>query len=267
MVNPLFPNAASQVVDSDQRATIPWYSWFISVNKLLDSGVITNEQLTDAVLKIVAALGSTDGTADTIIDVAGVEVTGVFPVIITGSMADGFVVKLPAGFGETHGTPFAGQHLLRRNAAPRGKRGQSIKGDKGDKGESGPVIMISRRTMLRRSRPVNAAESSSATTSDVTSGRALNTTYTNGGSALLVSATVRCAVTLAGGNAYAQGKSDGSAPPTTVASGKVGIEAGLLGEDNSFELVFVVAPGLNYRIDSAATNGTVTLGVWFETVL
>jgi hypothetical protein len=100
---------------------------------------------------------------------------------------------------------------------------------------------------------------------DVTASRALNTTYTAPATrSIMVLATVRCAISLAGGNATAQGKSDGSTPPTTVASGIVGIEAGLLGEDNSYQLSFVVAAGQKYRIDSAATNGTVVLGKWFE---
>ena len=76
--------------------------------------------------------------------------------------------------------------------------------------------------------------------------------------------TVRCAVTLAGGNAYVQAKMDTATPPTVAASGLVGIQAGLLGEDNSFQLVFSVNPGGTYIVTSSATNGTVTLGTWFE---
>lgn len=98
-----------------------------------------------------------------------------------------------------------------------------------------------------------------------TASRALNTTYTNTGTrAKQIMATVRCAISAAGGNAYVQGKSDASAPPTTAASGLVGIQAGLLGEDNTFQVTFVVAPGMKYRIDSATTNGTAVLGDWFE---
>jgi hypothetical protein len=101
---------------------------------------------------------------------------------------------------------------------------------------------------------------------NITASRALNTTYTAPSTrSMMVKATVRCAISLAGGNAYIQGKSDGSSPPTTIASGIVGIEAGLLGEDNSFEISFVVAPGQNYRIDSSTANGTTVLGAWFET--
>ena len=109
-----------------------------------------------------------------------------------------------------------------------------------------------------------------ATITDATSTRALNTTYTNPNAAqsILVMATVRCAITLAAGTAYVQAKADTSTPPTTVASGKVGIEAGLLNEDNTYQISFVVPAGSTqkYRIDSTAVNGTVTLGSWFEFV-
>lgn len=104
-----------------------------------------------------------------------------------------------------------------------------------------------------------------AVQTNATASRALNTTYTNSGTtSLLVMAYVRCAVTLAGGNAYTQAKSDTATPPTTIATGLVGIQAGLLGEDNSFQMTFIVAAGKTYRIDSSATNGTTTLGAWFE---
>lgn len=101
-----------------------------------------------------------------------------------------------------------------------------------------------------------------------TSGRALDTTYANTSPrSLLVTATARCAITVAAGNAYIQGVSDAAAPPTTIASGIVGVQSGLVGEDNSAQISFVVAPGMNYRVNSSTTNGTVTLGEWFETIL
>lgn len=103
---------------------------------------------------------------------------------------------------------------------------------------------------------------------DVTGSRALNTTYTNTNQhSVLVLVTLRCAITLAAGNAYVQAKSDSASPPTTVASGVVGIEAGLLNEDNTFQLTFVAEAGKNYRVDSTATNGTVTIGKWMEVAL
>ncbi len=104
---------------------------------------------------------------------------------------------------------------------------------------------------------------------DVTASRALNTTYTNSdpNRTMRVIATVRCAITVAAGNAYAQGKADTAALPITAASGIVGIQVGLLGEDNSFKISFYVMPLEKYRIDSAATNGTVTLGNWFESLI
>lgn len=102
------------------------------------------------------------------------------------------------------------------------------------------------------------------TQTDVTGTRALNTTYTNATRSIMVMATIRCAVTLAGGNAYVQGKSDTATPPTVAATGLVGIQAGLLGEDNTFQVCFTVAAGKTYIITSATTNGTTTLGSWFE---
>jgi hypothetical protein len=95
--------------------------------------------------------------------------------------------------------------------------------------------------------------------------RTLNTTYANtSGRSILVTTTFRCAVTTLNGNAYAIAKAAQASPPTTAISGNVGIQTGLLNEDATFQLCFVVVPGLNYRVDSVATNGTVTLGSWFE---
>jgi hypothetical protein len=80
---------------------------------------------------------------------------------------------------------------------------------------------------------------------------------------------VRCAISVAAGTAYVQAKADTSAPPTTIASGRIGIEAGLVNEDNTFQVFFVVPAGAtqNYRLDSTAVNGTVTLASWFEYLL
>ena len=98
-----------------------------------------------------------------------------------------------------------------------------------------------------------------------TASRALNTTYTNTGiGSMLVQATFRAIITLAAGSSTVQGKSDDSTPPTTIATGLVGIQAGLLNEDNTFQITFIVSPGKTYRIDSAVANGTATLGTWFE---
>ncbi len=133
---------------------------------------------------------------------------------------------------------------------PAGAQGVGMLGEQGEQGEPGwPCAALPAYRV-----PFNA-----------TSVRALNTTYTNVSTSILsVHLTMRCAVTLAGGNAYAQAKMDTAAPPTVIATGLVGIQAGLLGEDNSFQMVFWVNPGGTYRVDSSATNGTVTLGNWFE---
>ena len=103
---------------------------------------------------------------------------------------------------------------------------------------------------------------------NVTASRALSTTYANQGtSSLLCMVTVRCAVTLAAGVATAQAKADTSSPPTTVVSGLIGIQAGLLNEDNTYQLMFVVGTSLNYRVDTANTNGTTVLGSFFECLM
>ena len=106
------------------------------------------------------------------------------------------------------------------------------------------------------------------TATDLTASRALNTTYTNTNQySVLVLITLRCAITVAAGSAYAQAKSDSASPPTTLASGVVGIESGLLNEDNTFQLSFLAEAGKNYRVDSTVANGTVTLGKWMEVAL
>ena len=101
---------------------------------------------------------------------------------------------------------------------------------------------------------------------DVTASRALNTTYSNltTASSMLVMMTGRCATTLAGGTAYMQALSDTATNPTTVISGIIGIQSGLLSEDNSFQVIFPVGTSSYYRVVSSATNGTVTLGRWYE---
>lgn len=107
-----------------------------------------------------------------------------------------------------------------------------------------------------------------ASMNDATAARAFNTTYTNAAAySIEVMATVRCVITLAAGSATIQGKSDADTPPVTPVSGVVGIQAGLLDEDNTHQISFVVAPGANYRIDSVVANGTATLGKWLEVAL
>lgn len=98
--------------------------------------------------------------------------------------------------------------------------------------------------------------------------RALNTTYANSSTAssLMVMATVRCAVTLAAGTAYVQGRSDSANPPTISCSGIVGIQAGLLNEDNTYQICFVVGTNTNYIITSVASNGSCVLGQWYELI-
>lgn len=105
---------------------------------------------------------------------------------------------------------------------------------------------------------------------NITASRALNTTYTNSDPTrtLQIKVGVRCQITLATGIAYAQSKSDTATPPVTISSPIVGIQAGLAGEDNNFEIVSDVEPSKKYRVDSTTdANGTVTLDSWFEMYL
>ena len=131
---------------------------------------------------------------------------------------------------------------------PAGAPGLPLMGEQGEQGEPGLMFFA-------------PAPYRTATTPT----RALNTTYTNvSTSTLLVHLTIRCAITVAAGNAYAQALMDTATPPTTPASGLVGIQAGLLNEDNTFQMVFLVNPSGTYNVTTSTTNGTVTLGTWFE---
>jgi hypothetical protein len=109
MSNARFPTYQEPVVDSQRLTTIPWRNWFESLNTLLEAGLISDAQLAKAVLNIVQALGSTDNTADTIINVAATDIIGEPPVQVTGDMRNGWHVRLPAGFGIQHplNTPFS----------------------------------------------------------------------------------------------------------------------------------------------------------------
>ena len=104
------------------------------------------------------------------------------------------------------------------------------------------------------------------TFTDQTGSRALDTTYTNSdaNSSMLVIVSFHCNISVAAGAAYVIAKSDASSPPTTAVSGKVGIENGLLNEDSSVQISFIVAPGKNYKLISTQTNGTVVIGFWGE---
>ncbi len=155
----------------------------------------------------------------------------------------------PALFGDDEGDGWS----MPGPAGPAGSQGAPGATTWGEQGEQGdPGLMFWQPAPYR-------------THLNATASRALNTTYTNVSTSLLmVHVTARCTITLGGGNAYVQALMDTASPPTVVACGKVGIEAGLLGEDNTFQAVFFVNPGGTYRVNSAATNGTVTLGTWME---
>jgi hypothetical protein len=99
MTTQYFPTANTKLIDQNQWASIPWRKWFEALNAALEAGVISDAKLTEYVTKILVSLGTTDGTADTIISVIDTQIQGLYPVIVTGDMRDGFLVKLPDGFG------------------------------------------------------------------------------------------------------------------------------------------------------------------------
>lgn len=105
--------------------------------------------------------------------------------------------------------------------------------------------------------------------SPVNKGRGKNTTYTNSNNnrSLVVYVIIRCQITSAGGKATAQMKADTSSPPTTPITGEFGIQSGILNEDNSIAMAIIIGPGLNYRLDTIETNGTLSVVSWFETFL
>lgn len=151
-------------------------------------------------------------------------------------------------YGEDDDEP--GPSMIPGPAGADGAPAALVRGIAGEDGEHGLPFFLQRSYRV----PVDASAA-----------RVLNTTYTNiSTDSLMVCATVRCSISMAAGNAYVQAKMDTASPPTVNASGLVGIEAGLIGEDNSFQITFVVNPGGTYRINSTATNGAVVLGKWFE---
>lgn len=141
-----------------------------------------------------------------------------------------------------------------------------IPGPQGQKGENGnqSVIMID-NTNIEYPQVLGQNEKQANLFSDKTASRALNTTYTNQQQVtIMVMASVRCSTTLGAGVAYVTALMDTASPPTVPASGPIGIEVGLLGENNSHQVTFAVNPGGTYRIASTTVTGTVVLGRWFE---
>lgn len=99
---------------------------------------------------------------------------------------------------------------------------------------------------------------------------ALNTVYAAEEKRILVQATVRCSTTLAGGVAYVQAfHAQPSVTPPFIyhTTGIVGIENGVAGEDNSFQITFVVPEKFQYEIRSTVLDGSVVLTSVFETPL
>ncbi|MDD3813312.1 MAG: hypothetical protein PHZ02_01590 [Desulfocapsaceae bacterium] len=99
--------------------------------------------------------------------------------------------------------------------------------------------------------------------SNVTASKSLNTLYNNYNSeSMEVFVTARVQISLGGGIGYFWGNASGN-----YASGKVGIESGLMSEDNTLQLVFIVPPNSNYTVDSSQTNAVVTLEDWREVLI
>jgi len=105
---------------------------------------------------------------------------------------------------------------------------------------------------------------------DQTASRAIDgTVYTNTASSnLFVTVTARCIIDTVADVANIQAFSDTAANPITASSGIVGIEGGLLGEDISVQLSFIVRPYEKYKVVSTLSAGcSATLGKWFETIM
>jgi len=105
---------------------------------------------------------------------------------------------------------------------------------------------------------------------DQTAARAIDgTVYTNTASSnLFITVSARCIIDTAADVANIQAFSDTAADPTTLATGKVGIEGGLLGQDISIQMVFIVRPYYKYKVVTTISAGcSATLGKWFETIM
>jgi len=95
---------------------------------------------------------------------------------------------------------------------------------------------------------------------NVTAVRSLDTSYINSNSrSINVFVTAKAQITADNGTAIFFGNST-----TGQLSGKIGIESGLLGQNDTSRLIFVVAPNSDYTINSSANNGSVTLEDWRE---
>lgn len=218
-------------------------SWFIGAGVLSDPLIPAGATLLE-----VTVAGSYAGTAYSVGDIGVVHINGID------------VTRVPTqGRSATQITDEIAAAITAHNAATDPHPGYALESTKG---------VANGIATLDEAGKVPLAQLPNYAQTNVTGSRALNTTYTNSGTrSIIVNATARCVVSVAGGNATVQGKSDTATPPTTITSGLVGIQSGLLGEDNTHQISFVVAPGANYRIDSAVTDGAVTLGSWFEVSL
>ncbi len=97
-------------------------------------------------------------------------------------------------------------------------------------------------------------------TNNLTTSRALGGLYINSNNkSLMIFATARVQVTVLSGTALFYGVTNSS-----QASGQVGIESGLLNEEVTQQLVFIVPSNNNYSVNTSVSNGAVTLRDWRE---
>lgn len=237
---PIPPTFANVVLVDQETGSVQfnpiWLRWFIDYANALDSVIATVVSISSSATAWVGDNGGGDGEG-----------------------GDGGFLLGPPGPSGAVGP--MGPMLLAEEGE-QGEQGFSIQGPPGTAGLMAPPIFLPLEEATEET-IFFAPPSNYRALLDPA--RALDTTYTNTSvTSLLVMATVKCAITAAGGNAYVQALMDTATPPTTPASGLVGIETGLNGENNSFQIVFIVNPGGTYYLQSSATNGTVTLGDWYE---
>jgi len=104
-----------------------------------------------------------------------------------------------------------------------------------------------------------------------TASRALGGVVTNNSSvrSMLVIVSARCSTGAGAGSATIQAFADTISPPVTAQSGIIGLNANpVLGEDNTFQISFIVHPLYKFMVTATTTGtGAVVLDAWFETFL
>jgi hypothetical protein len=88
----------------------------------------------------------------------------------------------------------------------------------------------------------------------------------NSGRTIAVNLSARSTITSGGGTGFIEAESDATTTPVVIVA-SAGIQAGVNGQDNDYELSFFVNAAENYTFAVTATNATITYGHWFETAL